>query len=48
MQLVYSIMHGAPGGAVSMASDPGKGVAVTIIIPIMAPENMNRDTAVEF
>ncbi|WP_193172669.1 PAS domain-containing sensor histidine kinase [Nisaea nitritireducens] len=47
MHLVYSIVHGALGGTVSVSSKPGKGTAITIMLPIIAPENVDREAVGE-
>ncbi|WP_051285062.1 PAS domain-containing sensor histidine kinase [Nisaea denitrificans] len=47
MHLVYSIVHGALGGTVSVSSKPGKGTVIAIMLPIIAPENVDREAAGE-
>ncbi len=47
MHLVYSIVHGALGGTVSVSSELDKGTVVTVMLPIIAPENVDRETGVE-
>lgn len=44
MHLVYSIVHGALGGTVSVSSTPGEGTVVTVMLPIIAPETVDRET----
>lgn len=47
MHLVYSIVHGALGGTVSVSSKPGRGTVVTVMLPIIAPENVSREAVAE-
>lgn len=43
MHLVYSIVHGALGGTVSVSSSLGKGTTVTVMLPVIAPEKTGRE-----
>ncbi|UUX51355.1 PAS domain S-box protein [Nisaea acidiphila] len=47
MHLVYSIVHTVLGGTVSVASVPGEGTKVSVVIPLAAPENPDKDIAEE-
>lgn len=44
MHLVYFIVHGALGGTVSVSSIPGKGTVATVMLPIIARENVDKET----